>query len=153
MAAGLREGRATLNGRDFGTKYRVRFTPDISEPQPFRLKRKAERVQQLKSRGGERHCISIRSIVEVPSRPVRCIKVDREDGLFLAGGATMPTHNTLLLTLHIIRRLFRTAAASSTPLSSGRPSRMCSIGCWPSSAHPVAAPAPGLAAVEGGNRG
>ena len=38
---------------------------------------------------------------------MRCIKVDREDGLFLAGRDLMPTHNTLLLTLHIIRRLFK----------------------------------------------
>jgi deoxycytidine triphosphate deaminase len=32
----------------------------------------------------------------VPTRPVRCIEVDAEDGLFLAGPTFIPTHNSSL---------------------------------------------------------
>lgn len=102
----LTEGRATLNGRDCGPKYRVRFTPDVGDLMPFRLARKTSRVRTCKSRGGERRCISIRSIVEVESRPVRCIKVDRPDGLFLAGRDLMPTHNTEVVVRRILFGLF-----------------------------------------------
>ncbi|WP_287004645.1 MULTISPECIES: LAGLIDADG family homing endonuclease [Gordonia] len=97
--ATLRESRATIAGRDCGPRYRVTFTPSAHDAyRPFRLGRKTSRVRDdLKSRGGERHAVSIRCITPVPSRPVRCIKVDRPDGLFLAGRDLMPTHNTLVM--------------------------------------------------------
>ena len=97
--ATLRESRATIAGRDCGPRYRVTFTPSAHDAyRPFRLGRKTSRVRDdLKSRGGERHAVSIRCITPVPSRPVRCIKVDRPDGLFLAGRDLMPTHNTLIM--------------------------------------------------------
>jgi LAGLIDADG-like domain len=92
--ATLLEARATLNGRDCGPKYRVCFTPQQGELAPFRLARKAAKVQAPRSRNGERHAVSIRSIEPVESRPVRCITVDREDGLFLAGRDLIATHNS-----------------------------------------------------------
>lgn len=39
----------------------------------------------------------VTAIVEVPSRPVRCIRVDNPTHLYLAGTAYIPTHNTTLL--------------------------------------------------------
>jgi hypothetical protein len=86
--ATLNTGRATLNGVDCGPKYRVTFTPDDS---PFRLRRKSQKVTPAVR---SRNTVSIKGIRKVESRPVRCIKVAREDGLFLAGRDLMVTHNT-----------------------------------------------------------
>ncbi|MDN5919556.1 MAG: hypothetical protein L0I76_31395, partial [Pseudonocardia sp.] len=94
--ATMRESAATLGWREVGRRWRVCFTPEQGEAVPFRLRRKVARVKAPSSRGGERHAVSIAAIEPVESRPVRCIKVDREDGLFLAGRDLMPTHNTTL---------------------------------------------------------
>lgn len=94
--ATLRVGRATLNGRDCGPKYRVGFTPKRTDPAaPFRMLRKAAKVQEHDG-GKGRNTLSVSSIEPVPSVPVRCIKVDAPDGLFLAGRDLIPTHNTSL---------------------------------------------------------
>ncbi len=94
--ATLRTGRAMLSGRDYGIKYRVCFTPKRSDPfGPFRIDRKAARVQ-AKDGGKGRATLSVISIEPVDSVPVRCIKVESPDGLFLAGRDLMPTHNTTL---------------------------------------------------------
>lgn len=88
------EGRATLYGKDCGPKYRVCFRPSQADPYtPFRLQRKVDLLRhRMRSFG-----LAIASIQEVPSRPVRCIQVDSEDGLFLAGRGLIPTHNSALL--------------------------------------------------------
>ncbi len=82
-------GRATLDGRDCGAKYRVCFTTDTPV---FTLSRKLER------QGLERpNRISNRIIVAcepVPSVPVRCIQVDSPSHLYLASKAFIPTHNS-----------------------------------------------------------
>lgn len=104
--ATVKESASTLNGVEVGRRWRVCFSPDVSESVPFRLRRKAERVLTRQSRGDERHAVSIRSIERVESRPVRCIKVDREDGLFLAGRDLMVTHNTTLLKVLTLFWLF-----------------------------------------------
>ena len=92
----LKTGRAMLNGRDYGTKYRVHFTPKRADPAvPFRLARKLARVQE-RDGGKGRATLSVASVEPVESVPVRCIKVDSPDGLFLAGRDLIPTHNTTL---------------------------------------------------------
>lgn len=94
--ATLKTGRSRLNGRDYGTKYRVCFTPKRSDPAcPFRLERKAARIRE-RDGGRGRNTLSIASIEPVGSVPVRCIKVDSPDGLFLVGRDLVPTHNTTL---------------------------------------------------------
>lgn len=96
--ATLSEGKATLDGRDYGIKYRVTFTPKLAdEHTPFRLQRKIDRITSTDG-GKGRHTVSIKSIERVATRPVRCIKVDSEDGLFLAGRDLVATHNTFTLT-------------------------------------------------------
>lgn len=87
-------GETTLNGRRMKPRWRVRFTPEQGDPIPFRLTRKIARIHVASARGQNRRRPTIKSIVQVASRPVRCIKVDREDGLFLAGRELIPTHNT-----------------------------------------------------------
>jgi DNA segregation ATPase FtsK/SpoIIIE-like protein len=99
----LREGRAKLNGRDRGPKYRVVWTP----PDPvFRSSRKLAR-QKL---SGHRGVQAVRCIVDVrpvPSRPVRCITVDSPDHLYLASRACIPTHNSVSLNVLVTSLLMR----------------------------------------------
>lgn len=93
--ATLREGRSTLNGRDCGPKYRVMFTPvETDSYSPFQLPRKAARVRPTDG-GKGRNVVSIAAVERVESRPVRCIRVDSPDGLFLAGRDLIATHNTI----------------------------------------------------------
>jgi hypothetical protein len=85
-------GEATINGRSYGPKYRIRFRPHKRLP-PFRIRRKLTRVKfwedcQLHYRR------RIESIEKVESVPVRCILVDSPDHLYLAGDGMVATHNT-----------------------------------------------------------
>lgn len=91
--ATVKEGRATLDGRDCGPKWRVMWTPGPDGMIPFRLKRKADRIRASRSRIRPTEP-SIVSIERVESRPVRCITVDRDDALYLAGRDLVPTHNS-----------------------------------------------------------
>ena len=108
LAIGLRElalslgfkavvynGRATINGRDCGPKYRVCFTAHREMP-IFRLPRK---IAAQPPKGAQAERASRRYIVAVdpvPSVPVRCITVDSPSRLYLAGEAMIATHNTRL---------------------------------------------------------
>lgn len=98
--ASISEGRAALDGRDVGPKWRVTFTARVPV---FRLKRKLER-QKL----GDRLRTRRRSIVavrEVESVPVRCIAVDSPDCSYLMGRSYTVTHNTSQIA--ILRTLFK----------------------------------------------
>lgn len=94
--ATLIEGDAKINGRVVGRAYRTQFHVAADDPTPFRMPRKVARCGKV-SRLGNRHVVSIKSVERVASVPTRCIKVDREDGLFLAGRDLMVTHNTTLM--------------------------------------------------------
>lgn len=92
VKAGLTTGRATINGRDCGPKYRVHFMMEGCA----RLPRKAERtrnapVQPYRGVSAEK----------VESVPTQCIQVDSPSHLFLCGDGLLVTHNTTL-TLDII---------------------------------------------------
>jgi hypothetical protein len=61
---------------------------------PFDMPRKAE---LWKPPASSRHeLMSITAIRRVPSVPTRCIKIAREDGVYLTGKLFTPTHNTIL---------------------------------------------------------
>jgi replicative DNA helicase len=106
LAAGLRElivslrikpfmsaGRATLNGRDVGEKWRVIFDPPSDVP-VFRLQRKLARQIKRHDRrrlAGDRR---ITNCCPVPSVPVKCISVNSPSRMFLAGLQMVPTHNS-----------------------------------------------------------
>jgi phage terminase large subunit-like protein len=85
-------GRAMLNGRDCGEKYRVAWTAD-RDRSPFRLARKSER---LPLREGARRSDkdAVVAIEPVGEREVVCIEVDHPSHTFLAGEDFMPTHNS-----------------------------------------------------------
>lgn len=88
IKATMRQGVAKINGRVIGPKWRVKFTTDLPA---FGLLRKQCRLRKT------RRTTRFRYIVEcepVPSVPTRCIAVDSESRLFLAGRAMIPTHNT-----------------------------------------------------------
>lgn len=61
---------------------------------PFLLPRKAKRCKPG-SRLARHFIVACRP---VPSVPMRCIQVDREDGLYLAGRQMVPTHNSTIIT-------------------------------------------------------
>lgn len=89
----LAEGRATLDGRDMGPKYRVTWSP--TRHNPFSLPRKARGVDL--SPGPQSLRLRHRMIVdatEIPLQPMRCITVDSPNSMYLAGEGMIPTHNT-----------------------------------------------------------
>ena len=60
---------------------------------PFRMERKRARVKPRTVRA-ER--IFITDVREVESVPVKCIQVENDDHMYLAGKAMIPTHNTIV---------------------------------------------------------
>jgi hypothetical protein len=92
VKASMSEGRATIDGRDCGPKYRVRFwLADAA-----RLSRKAER-----SRDATRTIDRYLTVTPTGSVPTRCVQVDSAGGLYLAGEGMMVTHNSTLFTMDI----------------------------------------------------
>jgi hypothetical protein len=86
-----REGPAVLEGRRVGTRYRLRFQTDLPV---FRMSRKADRLGPLRTRRAKLRYIT--AVEPIQSVPVRCIQVDRPDGMFVAGRECIPTHNSVL---------------------------------------------------------
>lgn len=103
--ATLKEGAATLNGREVGRRWRITFYPEFI---PFRLQRKAERWRLAHTRSRLRYIVECRP---VPSVPVRCIQVDSQRRMFLAGRECVPTHNSVLF-----RQVAIAAAAGIHPM-------------------------------------
>jgi hypothetical protein len=84
-----RKKTVTFRGVEHGVAFQVKFTPHLNV---FRLERKVARLKD----GPVQRFRAIIDVRRVPSRPVRCIEVDAEDGLFLAGPTFIPTHNSSL---------------------------------------------------------
>nr|MBA2708061.1 toprim domain-containing protein [Gemmatimonadaceae bacterium] len=95
LKATLSTGRATLNGRDCGPKYRVMFTaPDFPV---FRLARKAVNQKVgTANRTGRRYIVGCTPVASVP---VRCIAVDSPDHMFLVTRNHIATHNSEFATI------------------------------------------------------
>jgi replicative DNA helicase len=83
---GRHESTSTAHTMTFST------TDDV-----FRLHRKAVLHKELRpastARVGRRYITEVRAIESVP---VRCVEVDNEDHLYLAGRSMIPTHNSTL---------------------------------------------------------
>lgn len=92
--ANIGTGDAKIDGRTVGRYHRVSFTaqPDRN---PFRLARKANRVTAT-SVDARRFTVTISTIEPIGRGSAKCIKVARDDGLFLAGKDLIVTHNTTL---------------------------------------------------------
>ncbi|MAU83428.1 replicative DNA helicase [Gordonia sp. Z-3] len=59
----------------------------------FTVHHKAIRHKELRRRAGVRRLVDVRPIDSVP---VRCVEVDNDDHMYLAGEAMVPTHNSTL---------------------------------------------------------
>ncbi len=90
IKASLRLGTARLRGKDCGPLYRIKMTTDLPM---FRLRRKAERQKTAGLRATQRRRYIV-AAEPVGRKAVRCIKVAASDGMFLAGRALVPTHNS-----------------------------------------------------------
>lgn len=85
-------GKAVLNGTVIGDSYKVFFQPYEDQP-VFRLKRKKDRLTHRKKVSLQDYR-TIVAVNKVESRPVKCIMVDSESHLYLAGEGFIPTHNS-----------------------------------------------------------
>ena len=95
IKATITTGRATLNGKDCGEKYRISF---VSEFPVFRLKRKLDR-QKLNGFRGTHNRRYIVKAEEIARVPMQCISVSSETETYLAGRTFIPTHNTKSLVM------------------------------------------------------
>lgn len=93
--ASLGEGRALLNGKDYGPKYRIMFYAYKDET-VFSLDRKTNRLKERPEKPTKNSFKTIISVEPTESVPVKCIQVDSESKLFLAGKNMTPTHNSEL---------------------------------------------------------
>lgn len=92
MKATIREGRATLYGKDCGPKWTVKF---VANRKVFRLQRKAE-LQKLASRRTTQFRYIV-SAERIEPTWMKCIRVASPDGLYLVGEDFIPTHNSSAL--------------------------------------------------------
>ena len=98
VSLGYRCGRRTkrVRGRSEATStcYILNFSTsdDVFRLQRKQLAHKEERPQST-VRIGRRYITEVRP---VPSVPVRCVQVDNDDHLYLAGESMIPTHNSTL---------------------------------------------------------
>lgn len=116
------EGPARLDGRVVGTRYRLAFQTGLPV---FRLRRKAERIIAPRTQRYRRRYIA--GVEPVEPVPVRCIQVDRADGMFVVGRECIPTHNSSLL-----RQIAVLTAAGLHPFRAGKhvdPVRAVIIDC------------------------
>ncbi|MGZ8164087.1 MAG: terminase TerL endonuclease subunit [Methylobacter sp.] len=93
---GIDIDNATLNGKDCGLKYRIQFWSYSDNP-CFNLSRKKYRLKPRPVNNTRAQYRQIVSVEPVESFPVRCIQVDSESHLFLAGHSMIATHNTTKL--------------------------------------------------------
>ena len=84
-------GEATLNGKTFGTKYRVCWRPTENF---FYMPRKARDFVPMGGQASRNMHRMIVDFEEVPVVPMRCLSVDSPNNLFLIGEGMIPTHNT-----------------------------------------------------------
>lgn len=88
-------GRAMLNGKYCGEKYRVCWR--WSNFNPFSLPRKAEIMPPPQAHAFKLGHRMIVAITPITPRLSRCLTVDSPSRLYLAGRSMIPTHNTRML--------------------------------------------------------
>lgn len=93
IKASIRSKSAICNEKPAGIVYRVTFFTD-KEHSCFKLSRKHDR---LKDRLAPRmSCKSIVNVKRIPNEPSKCIAIDNESHLYLAGRQYTATHNTTI---------------------------------------------------------
>ena len=93
IKASIHSKEATCNGKPAGTVYRVTFFTDRAHS-CFHLTRKHNR---LKDKLAPRmSCKSIVNVERIPNEPSKCIAINNDSHLYLAGRQYTTTHNTTL---------------------------------------------------------
>lgn len=96
--------RNTKQGKLYGVNKKLCYIVTFTPKNPlFRLKRKQDRVKIPTIRMQRNYIIAVE---EVESIPVRCIKVENPNGLFLVSRKCTITHNTFSLSHRITRELW-----------------------------------------------
>ncbi|MFI0453371.1 replicative DNA helicase [Actinomadura sp. 6N118] len=92
LSLGYRATMTTESGSpETSTYYRIDFTPTETV---FRLPRKAARQRNhVDPQARVRYIVDVRRVESVP---VRCVQVDNDDHMYLAGRSCIPTHNSTL---------------------------------------------------------
>lgn len=98
------DGTANPHGNGCGSGYRVCWKP-AQNINPFRLKRKADRVSPNTLQEPKNHHRMIKSWRFVEYEPTTCISIDHKDKLFLLGESLIPTHNTRLGSEWVIQQV------------------------------------------------
>lgn len=120
LKATLRKRVAMLNGVVTGFAWYVSFPADSASP-VFRLTRKQSLLPE--SLGKRSGTLTIVACEEIESVPTKCIAVDSEDHLFLAGYGCVPTHNTALAAFLLLVHLCGPEAKPNSQLYSAAQSR------------------------------
>ena len=92
LKATLKQRRALYQGSP-RSYWQVQFLGQRSDP-PFRLSRKVERCKEEATQQVRR----VVNVTKVASRPVSCIQVARDDGLYVIGRHCVTTHNSSIIT-------------------------------------------------------
>jgi intein/homing endonuclease len=90
---GMKPSRVSDPRHDGHPNHAARYTVSflgLKPERPFQLSRKLTRCRDFRRNGGR----YVREIRPVETRPVNCIQVASESGLYLAGLALVPTHNS-----------------------------------------------------------
>ena len=86
---------------------------------PFGIERKLARCKDGERPNPRRYIVACR---KVPSVPMRCIQVDREDGMYLTGKNFIPTHNSTIITFAgIIQEVIKNPEVTVGIFSHNRP--------------------------------
>ncbi len=85
--------KSTLSVKETGFKLNYILTFSTNRFDVFYLKRKLDRQKKI-SGHPTLNRLYFKDIIPTRSVPVRCLQVDNEDHLFLAGKTLIPTHNT-----------------------------------------------------------
>lgn len=93
--------KSTLSSKETGFKVSYNLTFSTDRFDIFCLKRKLNRQKQILGHPKLRR-LYFKDIVPVKSVPVRCLQVDNEDHLFLAGKTLVPTHNTTVASGYLL---------------------------------------------------
>lgn len=121
IKATANESAAKLNGVEVGRRWRIKFYPAFN---PFHLERKSARYVGVRTARAQHRYIT--SVVPIESVPVRCIQVDNDAHMYLAGESMIPTHNSVTQ-----RQLAVAAAAGVHPFKHHRiePARVLYVDC------------------------
>lgn len=119
--ATMTESDSTLYGRVVGKRWRVTFVA-YADTKVFRLDRKQDRLKArpIRSRNSRNYIVGIEATDSVP---VKCIQVDSESSLFLAGEGFTPTHNTGTIACINLVHIIGPEAVQNSRIQSGALSR------------------------------